>query len=180
MKRIISSHNSKLLRKSADPPSERTCNCKQKDSCPLEGNCLSDNLVYQATVTTINPPQNQTPPCSPPSQSQPETHTYIGLTSNTFKTRIANHKKSFNHRKYGKETTLSQKIWELKDAGQNYEIKWKRLENAEPFSPITGVCSLCTLEKWYILFNPELASLNKRNEINNHCFHKVPKLLDNT
>ena len=147
-----------------------------------EGKCLSDNLVYQATVTTINPPQNQTPhdPDPPPSQSQPETHTYIGLTSNTFKTRIANHKKSFNHRKYGKETTLSQKIWKLKDAGQNYEIKWKMLEKTEPFSPITGVCSLCTLEKVYILFNSELASLNKRNEINNHCFHKVPKLLDNT
>ena len=160
--------------------SEKTCNCRQKDSCPLEGKCLSDNLVYQATVTTIPPPQNPTLPDAPPSQNLPETHTYIGLTSNTFKTRIANHKKSFNHRRYGKETTLSQKIWELKDAGQDYDIKWKMVERSQPFSPITGVCALCTLEKWYILFHPELASINKRNEINNHCFHKVPQLLDNT
>ena len=84
------------------------------------------------------------------------------------------------HRRYGKETTLSKKIWGLKDQGWDYELSWKILERAQPFSPITGVCALCTLEKWYILFKPELATINKRDEINNHCFHKVPVLLDNT
>ena len=42
------------------------------------------------------------------------------------------------------------------------------------FSPITGVCSLCTLEKWYILCKLENATINKKNEISNHCFHRVP------
>ena len=165
------------MRKSADDPQERTCNCRIKDSCPLEGKCLSDNLIYQATVTSIPPPQNQTPTNQ---TDPPQTHTYIGLASTTFKIRIGNHKKSFNHRKYGKETTLSRLVWELKDQGCEYNISWKMIERAQPFSPITGVCALCTTEKWYILFKPELATINKRDEINNHCFHKVPVLLDNT
>ena len=118
------------------------------------------------------PPQNQ--------NEAPQTHTYVGLTSSKFKERLANHKKSFNHRKYGKETTLSQKIWQLKDEGVNFEVKWKILERAQPFSPISRVCRLCTTEKWYILFQPELATVNKRDEIAGHCFHRAPALLKNS
>ena len=78
-----------------------------------------------------------------------------------------------------KETRLSRKIWEIKDEGLDFEIKWKILERAQPFSPISGVCGLCTLEKWYILFKSEEASLNKE-EIAGHCFHKEPALLKNS
>ena len=56
----------------------------------------------------------------------------------TFKTRIGNHKMSFTHRIYGKETTLSRKIWVLKDEGYEYEISWKMMERAQPFCPVTG------------------------------------------
>ena len=75
---------------------------------------------------------------------------------------------------------MSRKIWELKDDGYEYDISWKIMEREQPFSPVTGVCALCTTEKWYILFKPELATINKRDKINNHGFHKVPVLLDNT
>ena len=114
-----------------------------------------------------------------PSNDPPETHTYVGIAT-SFKDRFRNHTKSFNHRKYSKETKLSKKIWQLKDEGIDYEIKWKILSRAQPFSPITGVCGLCTQEKWYILFRPDLASLNKREEIAGHCFHKAPALLKNS
>ena len=65
-------------------------------------------------------------------------------------------------------------IWGLKDQGWEHKKSCKILERAQPFSPITGVFALCILEKWYILCKPELATINKRNEINNHCFHRVP------
>ena len=134
MKQIIPSHNSKVLRKSSDAPPNKTCNCRVKDSCPLEGKCLSDNLIYQATVTLIPALQYQS---HTNQNNSPQIHTYIGLTSNTFKTRLGNHKKSFSHRKYGKETTLSRKIWELKDDGYEYDINWKIMKQAQPFSPVS-------------------------------------------
>ena len=174
MKRLISSHNAKVIRNSEAPPAVRTCNCRNKENCPLDGKCLTDNLVYQATIipTPIDPPS--------PTQTQEEIQTYIGLTSTTFKERLGNHKKSFKHRKYCTETTLSQKLWELRDEGVECDVKWKLLDRAQPFSPITSLCALCTLEKYYIIFKPELASINKNEEINNHCLHKLPVLLDKT
>ena len=63
---------------------------------------------------------------------------------------------------------------------RNFEITWKILARAQPYSPISGVCGLCTQEKWYILFQPELASLNKREEIAGHCFHRDLALLKNS
>ena len=52
--------------------------------------------------------------------------------------------------------------------------------NLQPFSPISGVCNLCTLEKYYILFKPGIGTLNKREELFNYCMHKKRLLLDKT
>ena len=164
MKNVISTHNSKVINSVKE--NERPCSCPKNKTCPLQGKCLLRNIVYQATIT---PTQNQT---------QPET--YVGLTSTTFKERLGNHKKSFNHRRYQQETSLSMRIWELRDEGIEVDLKWKILERARPFSPISGLCNLCTTEKYYLIFEPELGSINKREEINNYCKHKTSILLDKT
>ena len=121
MKRLISSHNAKLIKKSEAPPPGRTCNCRNKENCPLDGQCLLDNLVYQATLIPT-PANNPTPNPTPP-QTDSQALNYIGITSNTFKERLANHKKSFKHEKYSKETTLSRKVWKLREEGVECEIK---------------------------------------------------------
>ena len=72
------------------------------------------------------------------------------------------------------------RIWELRDEGIEVDTTWKILERARPFSPISGLCNLCTTEKYYLIFEPELGSINKREEINNYCKHKTPILLDKT
>ena len=51
VKNMISSHNKKLLTKPTNL-SSRTCNCNNKQDCPLEGKCLQSNLIYQANITT--------------------------------------------------------------------------------------------------------------------------------
>ena len=71
-------------------------------------------------------------------------------------------------------------IFGKKKEEKHFEIKWKILGRACPFSPVTGKCELCTLEKYIIIFKPELANLNSRNEIHNHCTHKRRVLLDKT
>ena len=50
MGQIIKSHNAKLLNKNNDETKE--CNCRIKSECPLNGECMVDNIVYSARVTT--------------------------------------------------------------------------------------------------------------------------------
>ena len=159
-KKIISAHNSKILKeKTPDPP----CNCLDKSTCPLDGSCRASNIVYQATLTTEENP--------------PSVETYVGLTATEFKDRHRNHKTSMNNKSYSNSTTLSAKVWELKKEKIPFNLKWKILGRAQPFSPTSGVCNLCTLEKFIILTKPQESSLNKRSEIFGACRHKEKVLL---
>ena len=81
MKNLIKQHNSKVL---SEPTShqEKSCNCRNKNSCPLDGNCQVKNIVYKATVTTE---QNY--------------RIDYGTAEGEFKTRYNNHTNSFRHRK---------------------------------------------------------------------------------
>ena len=58
----------------SDPTETKSpnCNCKKDKVCPLDKQCLTESIVYQATVTR---------------QDILKEETYIGLTENTFKTR---------------------------------------------------------------------------------------------
>ena len=49
---IIRNHNSKITESYIEKSAEASCNCKEKNKCPLEGNCLIKNIVYMATVET--------------------------------------------------------------------------------------------------------------------------------
>ena len=71
MANIIKSHNQKILNENNGVSNERKCNCRNKDLCPLDGACLTSNVIYEATVTTTTR----------------DTKTYIGMTEHEFKTR---------------------------------------------------------------------------------------------
>ena len=77
-------------------------------------------------------------------------------------------------------TTLSQHIWELKNKNIEYDLSWKIIGRAKPFSPVTGVCALCTLEKYFILTSESGATLNRNYEIFKPCIHRIHLLLDKT
>ena len=172
MAKIIASHNSKLL-KSENENEARGCNCRNKEECPLRGNCLVENVVYQATLTPTPDPAGD-----PPAPHDREPQTYVGLASTSFKDRHRNHKKSLKWEKHSTETRLSQYSWELNKKNIEHSITWKVIDRGQQFSPVSGLCSLCTTEKYYIIFKPEMSSLNSREEIFGHCLHKKPKLLD--
>ena len=156
MEKIISSRNSKILAK--NDSEDRSCSCPKNATCPLDNKCLSENIVYQATVKTNT-----------------QTDTYIGLCSTDFKKRLAVHKHSFISD--DNQTSLSKHIKKLKNTNTNYELSWKLVAKAKPFSPVSGTCNLCIKEKFYIFFKPEMATLNDRNEIYSNCRHKKPALL---
>ena len=102
---------------------------------------------------------------------------YTGLTSQTFKKRWSKHEGNFEKVAEKNDTTLSSHIWKLKEEGKNYDIKWEIMDRAPNFNPVSKKCRLCLKEVYYILFHPDSASLNSRNEVFNSCRHKKSKLL---
>ena len=55
---IISSHNLKILRQHEERNSVETrrCNCRNKNDCPLSGECLACSIIYRADVSVANDP----------------------------------------------------------------------------------------------------------------------------
>ena len=50
---LIKQHNARVL-KNQEHTTKRSCNCKVKDNCPLDGKWLHECIVYQANVITNN------------------------------------------------------------------------------------------------------------------------------
>ena len=161
LKQNIDGHNKSLLHDKKDAQT-KSCNCRNPSDCPLAGNCLKESVINQATVTTED--------------NKPD-KTYIGLTENTFKTRFTNHKASFNHKTRRLNTELSKHIWQLKESNTRFKITWEILKQASPYNPASSRCTLCLWEKYFIICRPNLASLNKRNELITSCRHANKFLL---
>ena len=73
---------------------------------------------------------------------------------------------------------------ELKEKKEGYSISWKIIAKAKSYSNTTKRCNLCITEKFFILSNPQMATLNKRNElisnivdIEENIFSSIPEIL---
>ena len=172
MPKVISKHNTKRSRPAATAEPGSNCNCRAPHlPCPLNNQCLTEGVIYNAKVTaTLPPPRPTIANPSPPPTTKEET--YTGLTINTAKKRITGHNGNFNNREQ-KGTTLSAHIWELKDKGIAHEITWSILATASGYNTTTKQCRLCLTECWFILFKEELATLNRRQEIFSSCRHRA-------
>ena len=163
VKSIISSHNKTVISKSTNSDKEKkNCNCRKPETCPMDGNCNVENIIYQAEVT-----------------SQTTKETYIGLCDTSFKLRYRNHTSSFRNERYRNATELSKHVWNLKDRNIQYNIKWRKIKQARSYSNVTKKCNLCLWEKYFILCKPEMSSLNNRNELISCCRHSRKFLLKN-
>ena len=112
----------------------------------MAGNCVKPSVIYQALVTTED--------------SRP-----------SFKTRFAHHMSSFRDANKRLSTELSNHVWHLKDPGLDFNITWKILRKPAPFNLASNHCNLCLWEKYFIICRPDLATLNKRNELVTSCRH---------
>ena len=165
MGRKLAQHNSKIIRNSVNPTPKpkAVCNCQKskKAECPVPGACNQDGAIYEAEVKT----------------DDGHLESYVGLAKN-FKKRWPKHKSTLADRGADGQTTLSNYVHRKRDEGMNPTVTWKYLEtNVPDFNPITGLCQLCTREKFQILLNPQVASLNRKTEIFSSCRHRLIYLI---
>ena len=156
MASIISAHNKKILSETEKSSNERkTCNCRNKNICPLDGSCLIESVIYKCHVTK--------------SENDEGKH-YIGLTGGKFKDRWASHNFSFRHEKASRSTELSKYVWELKNKGIEPKLSWTIIDRASSYRNGSKTCNLCLTEKYHIITS-KLNLLNKRSELISKCRH---------
>ena len=163
MSQIIKKHNKEVTSNKVTAPPD--CNCRKKDQCPLNGNCLATNVIYQATAkSTTN-----------------QEKVYIGLTEGPWKQRSYQHKLSFNNRKYAHSTALSKYVWKnKKNNNQTPEITWSIKKSAPAYTNKSKRCLLCLQEKMAIITFPEQEKLlNQKSELISKCRHMNKYLLRN-
>ena len=163
MDMFFQQHNTNLTdNKNSQKTTSGQCSCRNKDECPLNGNCLQSTVTYEANVTTNT-----------------AVFPYIGITEGPFKPRFSDHNKSFNHEKYKNYTELSKKVWDLKEKGINYNISWKIIDRTQPYRGGSKYCNLCVTEKYHILMHKSKNLLNSRSEIISKCRHTNKFMLNN-
>ena len=128
--------------------SSESCNCRNRNNCPLDGKCFTPNIIYKAQMTSNQPNYNQ--------------KIYIGTTETDFKHRFNNHTKSFNLEHHENDTELSKEYWATKRSHFTPIVTWR----------IIRKCYLCLNEKLEIASYKGDNLLNKRSELINKCRHQ--------
>ena len=159
MSNVTKQHNQKVL-SSSQTNKKRQYDCRNPANWPLDGKCLTKNIVYEAVVSTIT-----------------NFHTYYG-NSEDFKFLYSNHTKAFRHQ-HKNDTELSKCIWDLKNAGIHYNITWSIAAYASAYRCGTRRCDLCITEKYIIARANQKNLLNKRTEIISKCRHRNKFILKN-
>ena len=128
MDSIVKQHNSKILNESnRNNEQGHTCNCRVREQCPFDNNCLSSGVVYMANVSTDNDSLGKS---------------YIGLTEGPFKLRFNQHTSSFKHGKHSNRTELSKHIWKLKTKENNTTSNGRLSQRQAPItSQNAAICA---------------------------------------
>ena len=97
MSSMKKSHNKKVINK--DVKELKSCNCRTKSKCPLNGQYQVTGIIHKCTVLSRDKPNK----------------VYLGNAKVYFKKRFYNPRKSFNNEGSANNTTLSKCISELKE-----------------------------------------------------------------
>ena len=200
IKRIISSHNSKILSEkenkmtNKNEPNDNNKNKKIKIGSDQNINKNENNENINKFYPFINRGTKEKCNCRSDCPIKDDKYNcrdrnviyeatvehngkrkfYIGLTSMEFKQRRQQHKSTFNNRKQD-TTTLANYIWKLKDKKEQYNVTWKILQKVGARKSGDKKCKLCLLEILKILDYKKKHGencINKRDEFTGACRHK--------
>ena len=153
MNNVIRKHNSKIVKNLASSTT-KTCICRQKTGCPMDGNCLSEYLIYKASVNTTT------------------NKYYYGTCENTFKEPYNNYKCYFRNKSCEKNTELSKYVWELKEIDVNRFINWDIAMKSQKHVCGSRKRDLCICKTLLIASVDVNDLLNKRDEHLSKCRHR--------
>ena len=146
-KRITKQHN----RNVSDKKEKQTnpWNWRNKNECPLNGNCKLQSVIYKCTVSATQTFKQRV---------------YLGIVERNWKQRLYIHRQSFKDKRHKNGTTLSSYLWDLKENhNQIPKLTWPIVRFAPAYSNISKRCLLCLHEKLLIISYRKL--LNKRSEL---------------
>ena len=146
-------HKEVITKKKTEPV---TCNCINKNGCPLSNQCQITNIIWKAKITSNLRNYNG--------------KIYYGTSEGTFKHQYGNHKKSFHHKKHRIDIELSKEYWGLKKLKAQLQLQFYILKGCPPTKRI-GICYLCLNEKLFIIEHHGKHLLNQRNELISKCRH---------
>ena len=107
MKSILSSHSKQIL---TTKNKQVGCNCRVKNSCPLDSKCLTPQLIYRAEVTD---------------NLDNEFMYYLRLAETTFKERCSNQKSFIKNENSKNSTELWKYVSSLRENNKIPLIKGK-------------------------------------------------------
>ena len=152
----INIHNQKVT--IAKPSAQaRTWNCINKYKRPWRNECLSNDILYKANITSAS--ENY------------RNKIYHGISETKLKWRYTNRRKSFKNRNYKTDTELSNEMWKLKEQNKNADISCEILGIHQSYNTSTKRCMLCLNEKLATALHKERNMLNKRTKIISKCRH---------
>ena len=161
---IISGHNHNIINLKQK---SFGYNCKKKDKCLWNDECLTPKVIYRADVQ-YEANNNQT--------------FYFGLAEATFKECYNNHKRDVKHIKYRYNTEVTMYIWNLKNNSIMYNIYWNLVDKVYGNANST-MCKLCLTENLWIInhindnniINKKSELINKRKHLNKFLLKHVKK-----
>ena len=158
IKSKLETQNKKILNKLVNQNTQK-CNCINKNTSPLNGSCLLENILHIATIKSDE--KNYQP------------RNYKGISESTFKKR----KRSFNINRYINDTKLSVSYWNLKAGNSKPKVTWTVTKMFSSYNPQSNRCSLCLSEKFQTLEDEEKKLLNKKSEVMSKYRHQNKYML---
>ena len=156
--KIISNHNKNLIEKSSIDRQGWTkplCNCWVREECPVGGKCNSENVVYKATIFTM--------------ENRKDIKTYFRISAGNWKQRLFSHR----HSSLRNQTVLSKWFWRLNDSGLTPLVRWNFIKRSTTPSNFRSRCNLCLEENISIIkYRNTSKVLNQRNELIFKCCYK--------
>ena len=163
MSSMIKSHTKKVINK--DVKESKSCICRVKSECSLNGQCQVYDIIYQCTILSLDKTNK----------------VYLGTAEGDFKKQFSNYRKLFNNESRANDTTLSKYIWKLKETSNSSPTLAQFIaKKVPPYANISKRCLLCLPKKLEIINYPRPEELlNKKSQLISRCRHANKFLLPN-